>query len=260
MSETRERVWWTNDEKDLVCEAMAERIRLRPGARFKEVWEAGNAILASDRQRRWYSSYSGQHSPLHGLFAEARKRAQVAEQHAVPPHQEAAEEEREAEITWVPVPTPQRLEEVPLKELLAECIGRLLERWSPLTGEALKMELNAERRTLSVDAVTARDRMVTERVRPVRIGICGLLPAQFRRVKEQINARKVELVWVDNQQNPSMMDWKGGIDYAIVTRFIRHGHHEQAKAVVGGERVVWCASGVESVVEAVEGWVKGARN
>jgi len=57
MSETR--IHWGEDERELVIEAMAECYRSRPKARFEAVWQAGQAILAPDRQRKWYSSFSG---------------------------------------------------------------------------------------------------------------------------------------------------------------------------------------------------------
>jgi len=265
---TQVRIHWTHDERDLVIEAIAEHMRKEPRARFRELWEAGNAILPAERQRKWYSSYSGAQNADHRFFAEAKKRANVMGpwERITPqlaPGREHVPHEAQPEVTWVPVPTPQTLVEVPLKELLAEVIDRVLSRFGAPQREILPYDALQK----VIEPLPQRMRpddpgvgVTSVKTRPVRIACCGLLQSQFNRVKERVNAKKVELVLVSNQYDPTHADWKKGLDHAIVTRFVRHGHHEQAKQALGNERVHWVSSGTETVVAKVSELVPGSLN
>jgi len=184
------------------------------------------------------------------LFVEAKRRATAKVETPV------TEEERQPAVTFVPVPTPTPLTEVPFKELVAECIERIL---TMTLTPSIRSEVPSPYLQAHVNQLM-QHAPVQERIKPVRIGICGLLPDQFRRVKEQINGKKVELVLVSNQYNPSKEDWKQSMDYAVISRFVRHGHHEQAKSALVHERVRWVSSGTESVVAMVSELVPGSVN
>jgi len=253
---SRTRIYWTDDERDLVIEAIAEHIRKKPRARYAELWGAGNAILAPDRQRKWYSSYSGAQNSDHVFFSEARKRAQVTDEFGKRPV-EHVPHEAQPEVTWVPVPTPQTLSEAPFKDLLAEVAERILVMWAPVRTPAVIDALTTLQKTVTPASVVTPQVTLT---RPVRVACCGLLPAQFNRVKERVNAKKVELVFVDKQYDPHQSDWRRGLDHVIVTRFVRHGHWDQARAALGNERVHWVSSGTETVVAKVSELVPGSLN
>ena len=272
---SRTRIYWTTDERDLVIEAIAEHIRKRPRARYAELWTAGNAILAPDRQRKWYSSYSGASNTDHVFFLEARRRANAQntfsgfkemEGPAKDLQARLAKVDAETDVTWVPVPTPQALDDIPLESLLANCFKRLLERYaaprSYLSYEELQKLVPPLSNTPSYSAKEHQPEAnkTLSQIRPVRIACCGLLPAQFNRVKERVNAKKVELVFVDKQYDPHQSDWKRGLDHVIVTRFVRHGHWDQAREALGNERVHWVSSGTDTVVAKVSELVPGSLN
>lgn len=249
------RICWAEDERELVIEAMAEALRKTPHLRYQALWTAGNALLAPDRQRKWFTCYSGRSNAEWTLFEQARLRAATPVVKAV-----EQEEERESDVTWVPVPTPQPVSEVPFEVLMMEVIRRVWERIAPQSGEPQPGRVPVAPTRLNPLFNEIEKAQATGKARPVRVALCGPMKDQFLRVKERVNARKVELVHVDNQKSVDTQDWKGGIDYAIVTRFIRHHHSEAANKVVGRERVFWASQGTEAIVAKVSEVVPGSLN
>lgn len=260
-------VHWTSDERELVIEAMAERLRKEPRVRFRELWEAGNELLASDRRRKFFSAYSSvvTNPVVGGLFVEARKRASTLQEPM--PGKAHIPLQQETPVTWVPVPTPapeRTVEDFSFEVLLTEVVKRLLDRFAPpvYAGNRAQDGAGIPPGVLPKAVTTAPEVLIRDalKMRPVRIALCGPMADQFRRVKERINARKVELVWVDNQKTVTEQDFSRGLDHVIVTRFIRHAHTELAQQSVGKDRVHWTSQGTESIVTTVSGIVPGCVN
>lgn len=260
------RIHWSGEEQELVIEAMVEHLRTVPRARYAELWVAGNSILTPDRRRQWQTAYSGPQSKSSVVFREARKRAAtVAMVEPVLPAQKGHMPlQQETPVTWVPVPTadpPLTAADLSFEVLLTEVIKRVMARFAPIgetqTPSVPDKELTRLRKATEVFVVPERAPQVP---RPVRIALCGPMADQFRRVKERINARKVELVWVDNQKSVTEQDFSRGLDHVVVTRFIRHSHTELAQQAVGKERVHWTSQGTESIVAAVQAIVPGCVN
>jgi hypothetical protein len=244
------RIVWREDERARVAEGMKERLRVYPRATVMELWEAGNERLLPDRRRKWYSSYSGNS----GIEAELFRTARVSSGASGGEPAMHVPQQVESEVTWVPVPTPQPISELPFELLLTEVITRLIARLTPVVAPR---ETKPVYPMAPLADVAPKEHKVE---RPVRIALCGPLKDQFNRVKEQINARKVELVLVDNQKEVNPADWKAGIEYAIVTRFIRHTHSESANKVVGRERVLWSSQGTDAIVAKISEVVPGCLN
>jgi hypothetical protein len=268
MSKSGTRIHWTPEEREVLVEAMVAQLRVYAGTRKVDLWAAGNAALAEGRRRTWAPSYGGKVTPAAPLFEAAYARLRSPQDYGantpIVSEQTMAQVrthvpmKQDVEVTWVPVPVPQRLDEVPLKELLAEVIERVIlaattyQQVAPLaTPQQVEERLTQAR---------AMERSEPAKKRTIRIAICGVLSDQFRRIKERLNGAKVEVVLVDNQREPTKQDWKGGIDFVIVTRFIRHGHQEQARMAVGRERVHWVQNGTEAIVAKVVELVPGASN
>lgn len=258
MSDTKQRrMHWTRDERDLVAEHMADLLEKQPAIPMKELWIQCQTILDVTRRRPYYTSITTSEKEL---FAEGRKRYEVRVRKPAPV---VAPVPVEPTVIHVPVPTPTPLSEYPFEQVLAEVIGRVLRGWQgagALAAPPVPSAHGAER-PLPSAPLTLMTGPEVGKVRVPKIGVCGLLPDQFRHVKDRINARKVELVFVSTQTSPSSRDWPSSLDYALVTKFARHGHTEHALNVVTRERYAFLQSaGTDAIVAQIEAWVPGAKN
>ena len=226
------RIRWTEEENELIIIRLSEIIQEDPTIRMAEGIMKAQDVLEPNRQRRKTSIQSGFSSKL--LWNSAQKSLKL--------FQDTKKDQDKPEVMFYPKPVPLDISTVPTHEILAEAFLRVLDRLSPKKESPAQTVNNYQKSYLFSEPYE-------ERLRVPKLGLVGLQKDQFNNIKDRVNQKKVELIYVDNWSKEAKFN--KSVDYVILSSFCSHSNLERARQAVESDRVFFVPGGMSSILDKV---------